>query len=233
MHRVSDYILLSIARLRRALAGPHPLALRIVGDVTCMIGIFLVTAKALAFEVIIDSSTITSVAISVLGVALAFLGTLYWTKRNEQKVLLLKIASMEQQVALVSSQVVPISAAFQAMIIKDLTHDHTPELDLLMTKVGPPSTLTEDEQHRMLELLTHRMDDLNIMMPESEREKAKILPFVMKMAQEEARAIAHPNVIRFVAVPIEQVKPKEPGDKTPVTPVDAIPTVPTDKEKKH
>lgn len=169
--------------------------------------VVLAVTGAAAVDVTISQAAINSGALTLLAACLTFVASLYWFKRKEHAALVKRVGDLEMQLASVSSQVVPISAAFQAMIVRDLTHAHTPELDELMSKIGPPSLLDDAQQARMLALLDERMNNLGALVPESEREKARILPFVMKMAQDEARALLHPAVVQFVAVPSDVLAP--------------------------
>ena len=57
-----------------------------------------------------------------------------------------RIVELERQVALVGQAIVPISAAFQAILIKELTHIHTPVLDRLLEKVGERSEPRSQQQ---------------------------------------------------------------------------------------
>jgi hypothetical protein len=103
-----------------------------------------------------------------------------------------RIVELEKQIALISASVIPISTAFQAILIKELTHMHTPRLDELLTKVGPPSTMTTGEEEEFYRLLREKVEDLDGLIPEAERDAATMLPLVMKRAKIEA---AEPNVI--------------------------------------
>ena len=105
---------------------------------------------------------------AIFGAALVFVSTLYWVGRKAShakaaaatkaaEAVALRVTSLEGKLALVDQAVVPISAAFQAILIKELTHYHTPEMDELLTKVGPPSTLTASEIDDLARLLqAHR-----------------------------------------------------------------------------
>lgn len=92
-----------------------------------------------------------------------------------------KIAELEKQLLLVGASVVPISAAFQAMLIKKLTHFHTPELDALMVKIGPPYRLLHVEYERLIFLLDQTVKSLNGDIDDLERFAAIMLPMVIRM----------------------------------------------------
>jgi hypothetical protein len=91
-----------------------------------------------------------------------------------------RIMELERQMALVSQTSVPISAAFQSALIKDLTHFHTPEMDALMVRLGPPVILTDDEASRLEVLLCERTQNMGEEISDSERDAAAMLPLVMR-----------------------------------------------------
>lgn len=136
-----------------------------------------------------------------LASGLGFLGSRYWrTKTNldekEKSIAqghqnaLDRITELEKQAALVSAAVIPISTAFQAILIKELTHFHTPEMDALLVKVGPPNMLTPQDRDRLSVMLVERTKDLGDLISPSERDAAAILPIVMKRAQIEQTYLA-------------------------------------------
>src|SRR4029077_854944 len=104
--------------------------------------------------------------------------------------LLTEVAELKEKLSLVTAQVVPFSTAFQQILVAQLTHAHTPELDALMAKIGPPITLTEVEEARMYRLLTERQADMEAEISQEEREAALILPYVMRRARAEQAQIA-------------------------------------------
>ena len=137
-----------------------------------------------------------NVALLVLGSALTFISTVYFNSRKnnaekvkdiieEKKEVESRLTSLENKLALVNAAVVPISTAFQAILIKELTHLHTPEMDALMVKIGPPNTLTEEERARLAVMLKERADNLDVDILQSERDAAHILPAVMIRSQYE------------------------------------------------
>jgi hypothetical protein len=105
-----------------------------------------------------------------------------------------RVAELEVQLSLVRQAVVPISAAFQAVLIKELTHFHTPVMDKLMEKLGPPFTLTEAEEKELIAALAVRAKDMGDKMSQSERNAATMLPFIMQrvrvQTQVQARLLA-------------------------------------------
>lgn len=126
-------------------------------------------------------------------------------KEHEQ--LVHTVAELKSQLSLVSQVVTPINQAMQALLIRELTHLHTPELDALLAKLPPDGELTPEEFARLIELLAQRVDKLNGAIPESEREAAIILPYIIKRVKAEAADIANKATeapqLKIVAVPAE------------------------------
>ena len=129
--------------------------------------------------------------------------------------MVLRLGAVERQLGLIGQAVLPISTAFQAILIQELTHYHTPVLDALLVKLGPPFNLTPDEEADVLRLLEERERDLGDQISDSERDAAHILPLIMKRAKIEAQALAgEPSQLRLVAVPVipdpsDPARPKE------------------------
>jgi len=96
---------------------------------------------------------------------------------------------LKEKLTLVTAQVVPFNTAFQQILIAQLTHAHTPELDALMAKIGPPITLTVEEEKHLYKLLIERQKDLGPEISQEEREAALILPYVMRRARAEQEQI--------------------------------------------
>lgn len=125
---------------------------------------------------------VINIALICLSAGLAVLSTVLFKSRESAAAREKRLTTLETQLAVVSAAVVPISTAFQAILIKELTHFHTPEMDALLAKVGPPNVLTPVEQDRLGVLLKERTKDLGEAISQSEREAAAILPIVMKRA---------------------------------------------------
>jgi len=155
----------------------------------------------------------TSVALLLLGALLTFLATKYWKHRDAEDLavrqkaaahdaVVNRLVEVERQLALVGQAVLPISTAFQAILIKELTHMHTPRMDELLAKIGPPSTLTEKEETELADGLAQRAMDMGDMISASERDAALILPLVIKRAKAESAALAlgDPTTLRLVTV---------------------------------
>jgi hypothetical protein len=155
---------------------------------------------------------INSIVLLIISATLAFLAAKYWFERNQvvqeaQRIkeghdkLMQRVAELERDSALVKAAVVPITTAFQALLIKELTHFHTPVMDKLMEKIGPPNTLTPEEEVQLATLLEERSRDMADAIPESERDAAQILPIVMRRAKVEQDQIEQDSILAVVSVP--------------------------------
>ena len=138
------------------------------------------------------------------GLVLALIGiaaTLYSLYRREKNIkaeatavkterLMQRITDLEKQQVGMTASLQPISEAYKAMLIKELTHDHAPELDSLMAEIGPPSTLTREKRDRMDHLLEQRWRIADPLVDERERDAAQMLLLVVKRAAWEAELMA-------------------------------------------
>lgn len=161
-----------------------------------------------------DRVLINSLLILVVGSSVTFLSTVFWFRVNaavkekdrlasENSKLMERVDVLENKISLVNQAVLPISAAFQAILIKELTHFHTPRMDELMRKIGPPSTLTDYEEDELATLLEERTRDMGDQISQSEREAAQMLPLVIKRAKREVEGHAHDETrLRLVSVVI-------------------------------
>jgi|SRR5579863_1049082 len=160
---------------------------------------------------------INSLALTLLGALLSLVvGGLLFYARSKQRAaaaiadahlkLLNRVVELEKSLALVNQAVVPISAAFQAMLIKDLTHAHTPEIDALLAKIGPPLVLTLRDVDRLGVLLAEVTADNTI--TERERDAARMLPMVMRrvLADKESSGIEAEPLVRIIVTTQEGVK---------------------------
>ena len=134
---------------------------------------------------------------SVITGVTAFLGGLFMAHRRREQVKVDKaddamvardaqIAELQRQLGLLTQSVVPISAAFQAILIKQLTHFHTPDIDELLGKIGPPVLLTADEEKKLTRALKLRAADLDDTITEDERGAAVMLPYIIQRVRREA-----------------------------------------------
>lgn len=123
---------------------------------------------------------------------------------DEHRELAEKVDALQAQLGLVNQVVTPINQAMQALLIRELTHYHTPELDALLAKLPPEGDLTPEEHLRIAVLLKERAEELNGTIPESEREAAIILPYIIKRVKAEAVALVESTPqLKIVAVPPE------------------------------
>jgi len=138
----------------------------------------------------------------VVGAALSFLAAWFWFRMkanaderarlvamNDKRAakiaeghdeLVARVTANEVLLATLTSSVQPIATAFQAVLIKELTHFHTPEMDSLMVKLGPPSAIIPEEMARLVVLLKEREIAVDDQITDSERDAAHILPAVIK-----------------------------------------------------
>jgi hypothetical protein len=140
-----------------------------------------------------------ALGLSVLSAVLGLLSAWYWFQRNqavkerdriatEHQKLVDRVTEIETQSHVLAQAMLPVSAAFQAILIKELTHMHTPEMDLLMTKLGPPFVLTETEADRLAALLEARTRDMGDEITASERDAASMMPALIRRVRAEAAA---------------------------------------------
>ena len=165
-----------------------------------------------------------SLILSLITAIIGFLMARYWYTKSTAAELArsrkaiddsfsAKIAELEKQQAAMHQQVLPISTAFQAILIKELTHFHTPKMDALMVKLGPPYVLNEAEEIELSIALKERAVDKASEISESERDAAQMLPMVMKRVKLEAATavILQDLTVVAMALPavVTEVKPDE------------------------
>lgn len=93
------------------------------------------------------------------------------------------IARLRSKVEILTAAAIPIHEAYQAVLTTKLSHSHTPDMDKLLAKLGPPNTLTPEEITQLEIGLAARMQDYGDMIDEAERITAKILPDVVRLAE--------------------------------------------------
>jgi hypothetical protein len=138
----------------------------------------------------LSHSDMNTIALAIFSAGLSFSGAWFFMKRREAAVLRTRVEELERTVALMGQAVTPINTMMQALLVKELTHIHTPEMDALLVKVGPPNTLTSEEEERLAYLLKERSEDMSAEIPDSERGAALILPAIMERAKTEQEATA-------------------------------------------
>lgn len=153
-----------------------------------------------------DLPQMNAVWLSLLSAVLGFSGVLFWKMREDKKALLARLTEVEKQTSIVKEAVIPITAAFQAILVKTLTHFHTPVMDKLMEKLGPPFTLTAKEEIQLKEELKKRAADVDDLIDQKERNAAIMLPMVMQMVKEESE-ILNPNVRLQVVASVTSLEP--------------------------
>lgn len=89
------------------------------------------------------------------------------------------VRAVNLRLSFLTRPIILISAAYQEMLVAELTHFHTPELDELMTRIGPPCTLTMEEAERMEMLLEARSGNV-AEITAAERQAARLLPFIIR-----------------------------------------------------
>lgn len=144
---------------------------------------------------------------------LAFAAALYWSRKkskiDSEAQLRKEIADLQEQALLVAQAVRPISEAMQKMLIDKLTHYHTPTLDGLLKKLGPPVTLTPAEERKMLSALKRRTRGLNGRIDAFERAAAQALPHVMELVKLQKGVDETSTEIKVVEIPKNKEAPKE------------------------
>jgi hypothetical protein len=157
------------------------------------------------------NTLIVSIMGIVLGAMLSFVASLYFFKRNaelaetkriatEHEALLKRVAELETTVRMVGQTILPMSTAFQAILVKELTHFHTPEVDALLEKLGPPSTISEEDMVLLEIALKRRTAEVDPLVDESEREAALILPYIIKRVRRQCANADAPIQIQLVSV---------------------------------
>jgi len=166
---------------------------------------------------IIDESTINSGAIALLGIAVTAGVTFVFTQRTNHRQdardlaaghreLVQEVASLKERLAALDAEVMPISTAFTQVLVAKLTHMHTPELDALLAKIGPPFTLSTDEEASMYVLLHKRQIEVDDLIDSEERDAAAILGAahgaLIRMSRAEQEHIAVAGAVKLtVATP--------------------------------
>lgn len=124
--------------------------------------------------------------------------------RDERQDILARLVKIETSLAIIDQKVMPISTALQTILVKELTHFHTPRMDSLLSRIGPPSQLTNEEEKELTVALLERTKDMGHLISDSERDAAFILPAIMRRAKVECALldsiIAKAYVLKYVAV---------------------------------
>jgi len=164
---------------------------------------------------VLDLPLVTPSILAVLGAILSWLAARYWYMRAADKELRARVAELERQQGLTNLVAQPMWAAVQERLIKELTHFHTPVMDALLVKLGPPVTLTEAEEGQLEYALRQRAVDLDDQIGLEERDAARMLPMVMRRVKAEAGAPSRSTTLQVVAVPVAEEPPVEDGTLPP------------------
>lgn len=156
-----------------------------------------------------NRGVLNSLSIMTVGGVFSAISTWLWVQRNSaikaREGVQLRLIELEKKAALIDQAVIPISTAFQAILIKELTHFHTPEMDKLMERIGPPNILDEAEEKRLEVLLQERTRDMGPMISDSERDAAIILPIIMKRARVEQAVLTAAEELKIKLVTVAAV----------------------------
>lgn len=120
-----------------------------------------------------------------------------------------RLEKMEQQWALLTTQVKPFWATAEAKLIVDLTHPHArfKEADALLKKRGD-KTITDEEQAKLEVLLKARTVDESV--SDAEHDDAQVMLYVMRKATEEAKSNAPVEEVQLVGIKDLNVPEPEP-----------------------
>ena len=105
---------------------------------------------------------------------------------------------------------VPLNIALQTVLVQELTHFHTPAVDALLAKLGPPFALTEEEEAELLEAMQQREHDMGDMISENERDAAHMLPFIIKRIKREQHAMTPTTTVVLQVVSTPTPSPEAP-----------------------
>ena len=156
-----------------------------------------------------SETILNSVVLAAFSAALAFASAWFLAHRAaktaERTQLLQRVSELESKLALVNQQMIPISTAMVAMFVKELTHYHTPEMDALMVKIGPPNTLTAQDYDRLAVLLEERTRDMGPLITDSERDAAGMLLPMLKRSRIEMETLDGAESLKMRLVPVAAV----------------------------
>jgi hypothetical protein len=112
-----------------------------------------------------------------------------------------RITEAETKLRVFEAQASPINAAFAALLVKEMTHFHTPVMDALLAKTPPAqATITEEELVELIAALKQRMEDMGSEISDDERDAAEIFPPLLRRVKREAARIASGEVFTDVRV---------------------------------
>jgi hypothetical protein len=165
----------------------------------------------------LGSPFVNSIALIIIAAMVTAVATWFWGTRTAaiirakevevaHQALLVRTAALEEQLRRINDVVSPIYGVMQSLLVKELTHDHAPEMDELMRllELEPPD-LTKEADARLHKLLLQRSTDKTI--PQHERDSAMMLPVILKRARleaeqrKEADRVLHEKDVVLVSVP--------------------------------
>jgi hypothetical protein len=116
-------------------------------------------------------------------------------KDEEREQLKGRVLELEGKLEIVNTQAVGVNALVQSLLVKALTHFHTPVMDALMVKLGDaetgrPPTITDSELDELSMALKQRMFDMGPEISDDERDAAEALPAIIRRARREAQSVA-------------------------------------------
>lgn len=147
----------------------------------------------------------------VIGSGFTFMAAWYWWQKKEaaekakaieteHKKLVEQVDDLENKIALLTQSILPMNTAFQTILVRELTHYHTPVMDELLEKLGPPYTLTDAEEVQLSQALAQRTQDMGDKITEPERDAARILPYIMKRVKAETEKIRQKQIDKVAFV---------------------------------
>lgn len=130
-----------------------------------------------------------AVGLMIPAALIGALGVGFWRRKDQKTKLSDRVSELEKQLGIVGAQVAPFNTAFQSILIKQLTHAHTPYQDALLKKLGDTGTppITPKEEAELIDVLKEIAADPNV--PDDERDAAEILPIQMRRVKREAEAL--------------------------------------------
>lgn len=123
-----------------------------------------------------------------------------------------RMTEMELQLAVMSAEAKPVQAFMLQVAINKMTHFHTERMDELLSKVGPPSTLTADEEVELETLRQERMVEVHDVVDREEQILAEMFPLQRELAEIELAKIEDGTIGKTV---MQRVIAPVPSDAKP------------------
>ena len=130
------------------------------------------------------------------------------------------VRDLQTKVTTFEQVAVPLNELMKKALIRELTHDHLPREDELLSKIGGPddagvihpNTLTEAEEEELEKILTERVETLNGRIDRFELDAAIMLPMVIRRAKRDVDAVAHNIPQELKLVTVVEPEPAEPQE---------------------